>query len=165
MSDQKQSDKKQQALDFRNALGSFATGITVITALGKDGQKVGMTANSFNSVSLDPALVLWSVARESNCFDDFIGAESFAIHVLAADQEATSNLFAKSGADKFADLACTEGLAGVPILPHYSACFECQIENQYEGGDHIILVGRVIEFRDNGLEPLIFNRGKYAALK
>jgi flavin reductase (DIM6/NTAB) family NADH-FMN oxidoreductase RutF len=75
-----------------------------------------------------------------------------------------SNRFAKSGADKFADLECTEGLAGVPILPHYSACFECQIENQYEGGDHIILVGRVIEFRDNGLEPLIFNRGKYATL-
>lgn len=158
------SDKKQQTLDFRNALGSFATGITVITALGKDGQKVGMTANSFNSVSLDPALVLWSVARDANCFDDFIGAESFAIHVLAADQEAISNRFAKSGVDKFAGIDCSEGLAGIPILPHYSACFQCQIENQYEGGDHVILVGRVIEFSDKGLEPLIFSRGKYATL-
>jgi flavin reductase (DIM6/NTAB) family NADH-FMN oxidoreductase RutF len=90
------SDKKQQTVAFRNALGSFATGITVITALGKDGQKVGMTANSFNSVSLDPALVLWSVARDANCFDDFIGAESYAIHVLAADQEAMSNRFLKA---------------------------------------------------------------------
>jgi len=156
------SDKKQQTVDFRNALGSFATGITVITALGKDGQKVGMTANSFNSVSLDPALVLWSVARDANCFDDFIGAESYAIHVLAADQEAMSNRFAKSGADKFADLECTDGLSGVPILPHYSACFECQIENQYDGGDHIILVGRVIEFTDYGLKPLLFYRGGYS---
>ena len=98
---------KQQSTDFRNALGSFATGITVITALGKDGQKVGMTANSFNSVSLDPMLVLWSVARDANCFDDFIDAESFAIHVLANDQEAMSNRFATSGADKFAELECT----------------------------------------------------------
>ena len=124
-----------------------------------------MTANSFNSVSLDPMLVLWSVARDANCFDDFIDAESFAIHVLADDQEAMSNRFAKSGADKFAELECTEGFSGYPFFPTTAPALNVKIENQYEGGDHIILVGRVIEFRDNGLEPLIFNRGKYAALK
>ena len=91
-------------LDFRNALGSFATGVTVVTALGRNGQKVGMTANSFNSVSLDPALVLWSIGRDTNCFDDFMAAEAFAIHVLAEDQQELSNRFAKTGTDRFANL-------------------------------------------------------------
>ncbi len=154
-------NQPEQTIKFRNALGSFATGVTVITALGQDGQKVGMTANSFNSVSLDPALVLWSIGRDANCFDDFIAAKAFAIHVLAADQQDISNRFAKSGADKFADIDCSEGVSGVPILPHYSACFQCSIEHQYEGGDHVILVGRVVEFSDRELEPLLFYRGRY----
>ncbi len=150
--------------DFRNALGSFATGITVITTLGRNGQKVGMTANSFNSVSLDPALVLWSIGKESNCFEDFITADAFAIHILAEDQQSLSNLFAKTGADRFANIDSAEGVSGVPILPHYSACFQCTAEHQYDGGDHMILVGRVIKFTDRGHKPLIFHRGKYAAL-
>jgi len=154
-------NQSEQTINFRNALGSFATGVTVITALGQDGQKVGMTANSFNSVSLDPALVLWSVGRDANCFEDFIAAKAFAIHVLAADQQDLSNRFAKSGADKFADIDCSKGVSGVPILPHYSACFQCTIEHQYEGGDHVILVGRVVEYSDKDLEPLLFYRGKY----
>jgi 3-hydroxy-9,10-secoandrosta-1,3,5(10)-triene-9,17-dione monooxygenase reductase component len=156
------SDNKQPSIDFRNALGSFTTGVTIVTALGRDGQKIGMTASSFNSVSLDPALVLWSIARDANCFDDFIAAKSYAIHVLTADQQDISNRFAKSGEDKFAGIECSEGLSGVPILPHYSACFQCNQEHQYEGGDHIILVGKVLEFVDNGHEPLVFYRGQYS---
>lgn len=158
------SEKDQQKIDFRNALGSFTTGITIVTALGKDGQKIGMTANSFNSVSLDPALVLWSIAKDSSCFEDFIAAKSFAIHVLSDEQQELSNRFAKSGADKFAGIECHNGLSGVPILPHYSACFQCSLEHQYEGGDHIILVGKVIEFVDNGHNPLVFYRGQYSAI-
>jgi flavin reductase (DIM6/NTAB) family NADH-FMN oxidoreductase RutF len=150
--------------DFRNALGSFATGVTVITALGKNGQKVGMTANSFNSVSLDPALVLWSIGRDSNCFEDFIAAEAYAIHILAEDQQELSDRFAKSGADRFEGLACTEGLSGVPLLPTHSACFQCRLEKQFDGGDHVILVGKVLEFSDHGSKPLLFYRGGYAAL-
>jgi flavin reductase (DIM6/NTAB) family NADH-FMN oxidoreductase RutF len=154
-------DNKQQTIDFRNALGSFTTGITIVTALGRDGQKIGMTVNSFNSVSLDPALVLWSIARDANCFEDFINAKSFAIHILSADQQDISNRFAKSGEDKFAGIESSEGLSGVPILPHYSACFQCNLEHQYEGGDHIILVGKVLKFVDNGHDPLVFYRGQY----
>ena len=157
-------DKKKQSLEFRNALGSFTTGVTVVTALGIDGQKVGMTVNSFNSVSLDPALVLWSIARDSNCFEDFMAAESFAIHVLTSDQQEISDRFAQTGADKFAGINCSQGLFGIPILPHYSACFQCQLEHQYEGGDHIILVGRVIQFEDMGHKPLVFYRGNYSSL-
>ena len=157
-------DNKQNSIDFRNALGSFTTGVTIVTALGRDGQKIGMTVNSFNSVSLDPALVLWSIDRDANCFDEFIAAESYAIHVLSEDQQDISNRFAKSGEDKFADIECSEGLSGVPILPHYSACFQCSLEHQYEGGDHIILVGKVLEFVDNGNKPLVFSRGQYSAI-
>ena len=154
-------DNQNQTIEFRNALGSFATGVTIITTAAGDGRMVGMTANSFNSVSLDPALVLWSIGRDANCFEDFISTKSFAIHVLAADQEELSNRFAKSGADKFADLNCTKGASGAPILPHYSACFDCAIEHQYDGGDHVILVGRVLDFSDRALEPLLFYRGRY----
>jgi flavin reductase (DIM6/NTAB) family NADH-FMN oxidoreductase RutF len=149
-------------IDLRNALGSFATGVTIITTLGSNGQKVGMTANSFNSVSLDPALVLWSIGRDTNCFEDFIAADAFAIHVLAHDQMDISNRFAKTGTDRFAGLETSEGLSGIPLLTHYSSCFQCNIEHQYDGGDHVILVGRVLEFADKGHRPLIFYRGSYA---
>ena len=147
--------------EFRNALGGFATGITVITTLGKNGQKVGMTANSFNSVSLTPPLILWSIGKNTNCFEDFMAAEAFAVHVLAEDQQDLSNLFATSGIDRFADLECNEGLSGVPILPHYSVCFQCKMARQYDGGDHIIMTGEVVQFDDNGLQPLVFYRGNY----
>jgi len=152
------------SMDLRQALGSFATGVTIITTLGKNGRKVGMTANSFNSVSLDPPLVLWSLDRGTNCFGDFIHASSFAIHVLAADQQDLSERFASVGQDRFKDLECSQGLAGIPILDHYSACFQCTKEHQYEGGDHIILVGKVIDFIDNQLPPLVFYRGQYKKL-
>jgi 3-hydroxy-9,10-secoandrosta-1,3,5(10)-triene-9,17-dione monooxygenase reductase component len=147
--------------EFRNALGGFATGITVITTLGKNGQKVGMTANSFNSVSLTPPLILWSIGKNTNCFEDFMAAEAFAVHVLAEDQQDLSNLFATSGIDRFADLECNEGLSGLPILPHYSVCFQCKMAKQYDGGDHIIMTGEVVQFDDNGLQPLVFYRGNY----
>jgi 3-hydroxy-9,10-secoandrosta-1,3,5(10)-triene-9,17-dione monooxygenase reductase component len=150
--------------DFRNALGSFATGVTIITALGKNGKKVGMTANSFNSVSLTPPLILWSIGKNTNCFDDFIAAEAFAVHILAEDQQDLSNRFATSDVDRFANLTCTEGLLGSPILPNYSACFECKTAQQYEGGDHIIITGEVVTFNDNKLNPLLFYRGKYHSL-
>ena len=147
--------------EFRNALGGFATGITVITTLGKNGQKVGMTANSFNSVSLTPPLILWSIGKNTNCFEDFMAAEAFAVHVLAEDQQDLSNLFATTGIDRFANLECNEGLSGVPILPHYSVCFQCKMAKQYDGGDHIIMTGEVVQFDDNGLQPLVFYRGNY----
>ena len=147
--------------EFRNALGGFATGITIITALGKNGQKVGMTANSFNSVSLTPPLILWSIGKNTNCFEDFMAAEAFAVHVLAEDQQDLSNLFATSGIDRFADLDCSEGLSGVPILPHYSVCFQCTMAQKHEGGDHIIMTSEVKQFTDNELQPLMFYRGKY----
>ena len=150
---------------FRNTLGQFATGVTVITTLDKDGNKAGMTANSFSSVSLDPMLVLWSIAKTSNSFDIFNNAEHFTIHVLNAEQKEVSNRFAsKDIDDRFAGIEHTAGHQGVPLLSDYAAAFQCDIEARYEGGDHVILVGRVVEFDNKEKAPLLFHAGGYAEL-
>jgi flavin reductase (DIM6/NTAB) family NADH-FMN oxidoreductase RutF len=146
---------------YRRALGCFATGVAIATTVDKCGKKSGMTISSFNSVSLDPPLVLWSIDRESNNFEAFIEAEHFAVHVLTADQKSICERFAGRGTDKFEGLDCTEGVARSPILPDYSAVFECETEHRYDGGDHVILVGRVLKFDDRETDPLIFYRGHY----
>jgi flavin reductase (DIM6/NTAB) family NADH-FMN oxidoreductase RutF len=145
----------------RKAFGSFATGVAVATAIGKNGEPVGMTISSFNTVSLDPPLILWSLGNDSACYDAFADAEYFAVNVLARHQEDLSARFAATGQDKFAGLACTKGEHGSPVLPEFSACFECATEHRYPGGDHLIIVGRVLNFEDRGLEPLIFYRSEY----
>jgi len=147
--------------EYRRAMGCFATGVAVVTAVDKSGVKVGMTINSFNSVSLDPPLVLWSIANDSQSFDTFVEAEHFAVNVLAIHQQNICEQFATRGNDKFNGLDCSEGIARVPILPVYSAVFECKAERRYDGGDHAILVGRVLRFEDRKTDPLIFYRGHY----
>src|SRR5258706_16370562 len=126
------------ARDFRSALGGFPTGVCLITTLAPDASRVGLTANSFSSVSLEPPMVLWSLARTASCAPVFRDAEYFAINVLAAGDEALSNHFAKPGADKFAAFAerFTDGLAGVPLLQGAVASFECHSRHRYYGGDH-----------------------------
>lgn len=147
--------------EYRRAMGCFATGVAVVTAVDKNGAKVGMTINSFNSVSLQPPLVLWSIANDSQSFAAFVEAEHFAVNVLAIHQRDICEQFAARGDDKFNGLDCSDGIAGVPILPTYSAVFECRAEHRYDGGDHTILVGRVLRFEDRKTDPLIFYRGHY----
>lgn len=147
---------------FRNALGSFATGVTVITTRAADGTSVGLTANSFNSVSLDPPMVLWSLAKTSRSMPVFAEAEYFAVHVLAAEQEALSVRFAKSGEDKFAQIAVENGIAGLPLLPDCAARFQCKTSFRHEGGDHIIFVGEVLDFDRSDHAPLLYHAGQYA---
>ncbi len=151
--------------EFRNALGQFATGVTIVTTLDTAGAPIGVTANSFSSVSLEPPLVLWSLARQSYSLPAFEAAGHFAIHVLGADQRALSDRFARAGNDKFADLDIRAGLGGVPLLRHCAAVFECSVEHRYAGGDHVILVGRVQRFETASADPtppLLFHRGRYA---
>ncbi len=147
---------------FRRALGSFATGVTIVTTLDADGDPVGVTASSFNSVSLDPPLVLWSLARASLSRDAFIDSGHFAIHILTAAQQDLSNLFAKSGADKFGGLDWAPGALKSPILTEHAAVFECKTRHQYDGGDHIIMVGEVTAFEARDEAPLLFHDGQYA---
>lgn len=157
---------QHDARDFRTALGCFPTGVCLITTLALDHRRVGLTANSFSSVSLEPPMVLWSLARTASSAPVFRDAEYFAINVLAADDQALSGHFAKSGADKFAAFAerFTPGLGGVPVLRGAVASFECHSRHRYYGGDHIIVIGVVERYGyDPERPPLVFHRGRYGA--
>jgi len=147
--------------DFRKALGQFSTGVTVITTRAIDGRRVGMTANSFSSVSLDPPLVLWSLARNAPSVADFTGASHFAINVLAAHQHHLSRQFSTPQADKFGGVDCCEGTAGVPLLNDVIARFVCRNVRQYDGGDHLIFIGEVERYDRFDGEPLVFHSGYY----
>jgi 3-hydroxy-9,10-secoandrosta-1,3,5(10)-triene-9,17-dione monooxygenase reductase component len=147
---------------FRNALGAFTTGVTIVTTRDADGNDIGLTANSFNSVSLDPPLVLWSLAKTSLSLKAFIESKFFAVHILAADQQPLSDLFARRGADKFAGRTLKRGHGDVPLLEGCSARFECETAFRHDGGDHEIFVGRVITFEHFPKPPLVFMGGKYA---
>lgn len=147
---------------FRRALGNFATGVTVVTAATPGGAQVGVTANSFNSVSLDPPLVLWSIDKRSGSYPVFAQASHFAINVLAADQVDLSNRFARPSEDKFADIEVNLGAGGAPLLADCAARFQCEKYQQIDGGDHWILIGKVIAFDDLGRAPLVYHQGAYS---
>ncbi len=149
---------------LRAALGSFATGVTVITARTAAGELVGLTANSFASVSLEPPLVLWSIGLGTPSFEAFRDCSHYAINILAADQVDISNRFASPSEDKFAGLEYVSGAGGVPLLAGCIASFECRNEIQHPGGDHLILIGYIERYQLHGGEPLLFFGGDYAAL-
>lgn len=147
---------------FRAALGCFATGITVVTTRTPEGTPIGLTVNSFNSVSLEPPLVLWSLGLNSSYLEAFRQCSHYAVNVLAADQEAYSQRFAMMHGDRFADIAWTEGAGGTPLLTGCCATFEVANSNEYPGGDHALFVGRVENFsQDTDKEPLLYFGGAY----
>lgn len=147
---------------FRRGLGNFATGVTVVTARGPGGEPVGVTANSFNSVSLDPPLILWSIDKRSSSHPTFQAASHFIVNVLAADQIELSNHFARPQTEKFANLACQAGVGNAPLLPDCAARFQCERYQQVDGGDHWILIGKVVAFDDFGRPPLLYHQGAYS---
>ncbi|WP_438951446.1 flavin reductase family protein [Porticoccus sp.] len=156
---------KDQTRNMRSAMGNFATGITVITTRDADGNARGMTANSFSSVSLEPALVSWCVGSESRLFGLFQEQDYFAVNILHSGQSNLSQLFAGTDDNKFANVRWHSGLHGLPLLDDCPCHFQCQIEHRYPGGDHVILVGRVLEFSNTEMDPLIFHGGQYRQLK
>ncbi len=147
---------------LRMAFGAFATGVTVVTTRASGEMDAGLTANSFSSVSLDPPMVLWSLAKTSSSIEAFRAASHFAVHVLSAAQEAISNRFAGKSGDRFAGLSLTRGPGDVPLLDGCSARFACRTVHQYEGGDHVIFVGEVLDMEHAGQPPLAFHGGRYA---
>ena len=147
---------------FRNALGSFATGVTVVTTVGPDGEDVGVTASSFNSVSIDPPLILWSLDKRAKSMPAFERADYFIVNVLSTGQVDISNRFARAGEDKFAGIELERGVGNVALLPDCSARFQCRPEYAYEGGDHVIMVGRVVDYDVSGRPGLVFQQGRYA---
>jgi len=149
---------------LRNALGRFATGVTIVTCLDGGGQRVGLTANSFNALSLDPPLVLWSLRRQSPSLAAFEGALNFAVNVLAESQVDLSRRFASSVADKFDEGIWSAGLGGAPVLSGAAAVFECERHAVHDGGDHRLFVGRVRRMSDLSVAPLLFHSGHYRML-
>lgn len=158
---------KQAEIDpkaFRRALGNFATGVTIITATAPDGTRVGVTASSFNSLSMDPPLILWSSMKDARSCAIFESATHFAVNILASDQMEMSNHFARQQEDKFAGVEFEEGIGGAPIFPNCAGRFQCETYDKLDGGDHWIFVGRVVAFDDFGRTPLCFHQGSYSMI-
>lgn len=152
--------------DLRDALGRFATGVTVVTTMTPTGP-LGITANSFASVSLAPPLVLWSPARHSRRFPAFEAASHFAVHVLSADQRPLAEGFARAGEGwptSDPGVAFTPGIGDAPLLDGCTARFECRHDSAHDGGDHLIVVGEILRIAEADLPPLLFHRGRYGTL-
>jgi flavin reductase (DIM6/NTAB) family NADH-FMN oxidoreductase RutF len=150
---------------LRHALGRYATGVTLITCQDRTGQRLGLTANSFNSLSLDPPLVLWALRTASTHLHDFEQASHFAVNVLGQTQLALSQRFASPVPDRFALGDWREGEGGSPVLAGCAAVFECVTEQQLLAGDHVLFIGRVLRFsQDAQVPPLLYQGGSYRAL-
>ncbi len=149
---------------FKAALSRFATGVTIITTRESSGDPTGFTASSLSSLSLDPPMVLFCLARHASCFDAFDASSTFAINILSHGQEELSNRFAQKGENKFEGLAWNEGRNGAPLLEGCLANIECTTVNRVPGGDHQIFVGKVEEARVADGQPLLYYQGKYATI-
>ena len=151
--------------EFRDAMGHFPTGVAVVTARGPSGYDIGVTANSFTSLSLKPPLIAVNLAKSLRSLDDFLNVDNYAVNLLRKDQSQVSAAFACANTDKWSRVDCRRGMNDCPILSSNLIVFECKKHAVYEGGDHIIFVGRVRRFDiDPDAEPLVFFRGRYCAL-
>lgn len=151
---------------IRDAFGQFATGITIVTTIDQNAKPVGLTANSFASVSLEPPLVSWCVDRSSKRFNEFAEAEFFTISVLTDQQQDVSDLFATRSWDEtaFDEIDWYKGHHDIPQIKHASARFHCKTQHLYEGGDHLIIVGLVEDYDSEPASPLLFSQGEYRTL-
>ncbi|MGN5519149.1 flavin reductase [Halopseudomonas sp. Lyrl_26] len=147
---------------LRRALGNFACGVTIVTACDADGRKVGVTANSFNSVSLDPPLILWSLDKRSSAWNVFQQAEHFAVNILASNQIELSNHFARPQEDKFSGIEHLSGVGGAPIFHGCAGNFQCATYQHIDAGDHWLIIGQVEHFEDFSQPPLAYHQGSYA---
>lgn len=153
------------ARQLRNALGTFATGVAIVTTVAEDGEPLGLTVNSFSSVSLDPPLVLFCLARRAYSYPHFAQCAAFAVNILAADQRELSGRFASPSTDKWRGVSFDVSENGCPVFSDALAVFQCSTRVVHEAGDHIIVVGRVEAFlTDRVHDPLLFYRGRYAHL-
>ncbi len=150
--------------ELRNALGRFATGVCLITTVTEEGVPMALTANSFSSVSLDPPLVLWNLQDSSDVYDIFATPKHFAINVLALEQQDLSNQYAKKGQHEIEAAHFDAGKFGAPIIKNALVSFECELETTHPGGDHLIIVGRILDMQERAGEPLLFYAGGYREL-
>lgn len=146
---------------YRSVLGRFVTGVTVMTVAGEDGTRAGVTANSFNTVSMDPPLILWSLALTAPSLTLFRENEHFAVNILAADQRDVALRFARPADDKFQGLATQAGATGAPLIEGALAHLECRVAHRYPGGDHEIIVGEIVRMTGSDMQPLVFHGGRF----
>ena len=152
---------------LRNAFGQYPTGVAIITTVTGAGERLGMTISSFGSLSLDPPLILFSIYRRANSFSAWQQAKAYAVNILHEAQEELSNRFATAKGEKWAGLTTRAGKTGVPLLPNAVVTLECEPYGRYDGGDHEIFVGRVVEVHENMARrghPLVFSGGRYRQL-
>lgn len=150
---------------LRSAFGMYATGVTIITTVDLAGDDVGMTANSFSSVSLEPPLLLWSLARTATNFSAFMSAGHFVVHVLGEHQRGLSDRFAQKNEYRYAGLNVGRGIEGMPLLEDCAAYFQCRSYARHDAGDHIIQLGEVVAFEHNGgVRPLLYHGGNYTSV-
>ena len=154
---------EEETLELRQCLGKFATGVTVVTCQGSAGP-CGITANSFSSVSLQPPLLLWNIAKVSNSLQAYLDASHFAINILSARQQALSSHFAQSDHTRFDGIDYETNSNDVPLLRGAIACFECRTHQIHDCGDHHIIVGEIEAYRSDDGEPLLFYGGQYVAV-
>jgi flavin reductase (DIM6/NTAB) family NADH-FMN oxidoreductase RutF len=147
--------------EFRKALGAFPTGVTVITTLDNDGRRIGLTVSSFNSVSLDPPLILWSLALRSSSLVAMKACTHYAVNVLSAEQKELAMKFSSSATNRFDGVEFSDGLGGAPLISGALAQFECFNRSRYEEGDHLIFVGEVEHCRQNTGSALIYHQGGF----
>ena len=150
--------------DLRLALGRFVTGVTIVTCRDEDGAPVGLTANSFNALSLDPPLVLWSLRQASSTIAAFTNASHFAVNVLAAGQVDLSRRFARPSSAKFDAGEWTDGQGGAPLLAGCVAVFECRRRSHHAAGDHLLFIGEVERIGGSASTPLVYHAGHYRTL-
>lgn len=149
--------------EFRRVLGHYASGITVVTAL-VDEQAVGMTCQSFFSLSMDPPLIAFAPSKSSRSYADIRRSKSFCINILSESQQHISNGFARSNSDKFAGIEWQAGKSGSPILPDVLSWIDCEFEAEHDAGDHYLVIGRVLDMRATDQQPLLYFQGKYAEI-
>jgi flavin reductase (DIM6/NTAB) family NADH-FMN oxidoreductase RutF len=150
--------------ELRQALGRFVTGVTIVTCRDENGEPVGLTANSFNALSLDPPLVLWSLRQASSAIAAFTNASHFAVNVLAADQVDLSRRFARPSSAKFEAGAWTDGHGRAPLLAGCVAVFECRRRSHHAAGDHLLFIGEVERIGGTADTPLVYHAGHYRTL-
>lgn len=157
------SPRPSDVRHLRACLGAFATGVTIVTTRLRDGGYAGLTANSFNALSLEPPLVLWSLGLKSRNLDAFLSAERFAISVLAASQYDLAMRFSRTGVDRFGGIGTTPGIGGVPLIDGAIAWFECVTRAQHHHGDHVLFIGEVVRCARVPGSALVFDQGEFRA--
>lgn len=158
------SETPIEPFELRKSLSCFPTGVAIVTTIGRNSKPVGLTISSFNSVSMAPPLVLWSLALSAGSLPDFRAHPGFAINILSADQEQLCKTFASPVEERFDGLDWESGFEGVPVIQNCSAVLECLTYRTYEGGDHEIILGEVKAHRNSDHLPLVYGKGQLAAL-